>query len=184
MLDRENALNLIKENVKTQSLINHMLATEAIMKKVAEFLGEDKNLWAMAGLLHDIDFEKTKEMPEQHGILACKILDKLVDEKILRAIKAHNFEKTNVKPESKMEIALLSADAITGLIIAAALVKPEKKLSALTVNSVKNAFKKKGFAAGSNRENIKLIETIGIPLEKFFEISLSAMQEIAAELGL
>lgn len=182
-MNREEALSLIKEHVTRESLINHMLATEAIMKGVADFLGEDAETWGLTGLLHDIDFEEIGEDHDRHTLRAAEILAGKVDEKILRAIKSHNWERTNVIPESKMEIALLASDAITGLIIAAAMVK-ERKLSNVTEKTVKKSFKKKGFAAGSDRNVIRTCEKINIPLEKFFEISLKAMQGIAGELSL
>lgn len=182
-MNREEALGLIKEHVKGQFLMNHMLATEAIMRRAAEFLGENVEEWGMTGLLHDIDFEEIGEDYTRHGPRACEILEGKVDERILRAIKSHNWERTGVQPESKMEMALLAADAITGLIIAAALVKG-KKLSNVTTKTVKKSFKKKDFARGSNRDAIRRCEEINIPLEKFFEISLKAMQGIAGELGL
>lgn len=184
-MDRNEAVALIREHVKGDFLFKHMLATEAIMKEVAAFLGENVDLWGLTGLLHDIDFEETKENTGQHGILAEKYIGGKVPGEVVRAINAHASEYNGAPaPSNKMEIALLSADAITGLVVAAALVKPDKKLSSVTIESVRNAFKKKGFAAGSNRNNIKRIEEIGIPLDKFFELSLTAMQKIAPQLGL
>ncbi len=183
-MQRDEALNLIKENVKGQFLINHMLATEAIMKKVAEKTGEDKEKWGLCGLLHDIDFEETKETPEKHGPEAVKILEgKGIDKDILQSILSHNFEHTDVMPETKMDFCLLAADAMTGLIIACAMVK-EKKLSNVTDKTIKKAFKKKGFAAGSNRDNIKACEKAGISYDDFVHKSREAMQDISDELGL
>lgn len=185
-MNREEAVLLIKEHVKGDFLFKHMLATEAIMREVAGFLGEDAEMWAMAGLVHDIDFEETKDADiSQHGVLADKYLAGKIPDEAMRAINNHSYFLRNApEPTDKMSVVLLAADATTGLIVAAALVKPEKKLSAVTVDSVKNAFKKKGFAAGSNRENIKKIEGIGIPMDKFFALSLAAMQRIAPDLGL
>jgi len=182
-MNREEALVLVKEHVKGEFLIKHMLAAEAIMRGVAKFLGEDAKTWALVGLLHDIDFEEIGENYSKHGIRAAEILEGKVEDDILHAIKSHNWERTGVKPENKMEVALIAADAMTGLIIAAALVKG-KRLSNVTVDTVRKCFKKKDFARGSNRDAIKKCEEIGIPLEKFFEISLKSMQDIAGELGL
>jgi len=182
-MDREHALELVKEHVKKDFLIKHMLATEAIMKAAAKFLGEDVELWGLTGLLHDLDFEEIGEDYTRHGPRTCEILEGEVDHLILKAILTHNWERTNVKPESRMEIALLASDALTGLIIASALVKG-KKLSNVTAETVANSFKKKGFAAGSNRDAIRRCEEISIPLDKFFDIGLEAMQGIAGDLGL
>jgi predicted hydrolase (HD superfamily) len=182
-MDREEAWAMVKQHVKKESLLKHMLATEAIMRETARFLGENAEEWGMTGLLHDIDFEEIGEDYARHGPRACEILKGKVDERILRAILTHNWERTNIMPESKMEIALLASDAMTGLIMAAAMVK-EKKLANVTVDTIAKSFKKKGFAAGSDRDAIKRCEEIKIPLDRFFEISLKAMQGAATELGL
>jgi len=182
-MNRDEALILLKQHISRDSLLKHSLAVESIMREVAEFLGEDIELWGLTGLLHDIDFQKTESDLSKHGLVAEIIFKELVDPKIIHAIKSHNFENTGINPEGKMEITLIAADAISGLIIAAALVKPEKKLSLVTVDSIKNAFKKKGFAAGSNRENIKRIEEF-TPLINFFELSLKGLNKIASELNL
>ncbi|MDD5317719.1 MAG: HDIG domain-containing protein [Candidatus ainarchaeum sp.] len=184
-MDRNEAIQLIRGHVKGEFLFKHMLATEAIMRATARELGEDEEAWGMAGLCHDIDFEETKENVGEHGLIAQKHLAGKLPEASLRAIEDHSyFLRGAPEPTDRMSIALLAADAITGLIIAAALVKPDKKLSSVTTESVANAFKKKGFAAGSNREQIKRMESAGMKLERFYEISLKAMQGIAGELGL
>ncbi|MEM1588697.1 MAG: HDIG domain-containing protein [Candidatus Bathyarchaeia archaeon] len=183
-MDRNAALELIKLNVKNENLIKHMLAVEAIMCELAKFLSENEETWSLTGLLHDIDFEKTFNNPNEHGFEAEKILKGKVNEEILRAIKAHNYEYTNVKPESKMEKALIAADAISGLIIACALVMPSKKLKDVKIETLKKKFKDKDFARGSSRERILICEEIGVTKEKFFEIALKALQEISLMLGL
>ena len=183
-MQRDEALILIKENVKGPFLINHMLATEAIMKRIAQKTGEDKNKWGLCGLLHDIDYEKTKDNPINHGKESMEILkDKNIDDDILHAILAHNNTYTKTMPESKIDWCLLSADAMTGLIIACAMVK-EKKLENVSDKTIKKAFKKKGFAAGSNRENIMSCDKAGISFEDFIHESREAMQEISDVLGL
>ncbi len=184
-MNRSEAEILVKQHVKGEFLLKHMYATEAIMKAAAQNLSENAETWALCGLLHDIDFETTKENPPKHGVLAQEILkDKGIAPEILRAILAHNSMIANhVARETKMEHMLVAADAMTGLIIACAMVK-EKKIANVIEDSVKNAFKKKGFAAGSKRENIMECEKAGIPYDKFVEISLKAMKEIAEKLGL
>jgi len=183
-MEREEAIKLVRENIKKDNLFKHMLAVEAIMKGSAEYLGEDKEKWELTGLLHDIDFEKTENDPDQHALVAEEILKDKVDEEIIRAIKSHNFEHTNVSPETKMENILIAADAISGLVIAAALIVPSKKLADIKVKSIKKKFKQKDFARKCNREHILLCEKTGIPKEKFFEIALKALQDISDELGL
>ena len=183
-MDRNEAISMMKRHVKKDFLIKHMLATEAIMRALARELGKDEELWGMTGLVHDVDFEECKSDWSDHGIISQDLLKGKLPEEGLRAILAHNYEKTGVQPETELDWALLAADAITGLIVAAALVKPDKKLASVTVDSVKNAFKKKGFAAGSNREHIMKCGEFGLEPAKFFEISLKAMQAISDDLGL
>lgn len=184
MLSREEALNLVKQNVKKDNLIKHMLAVEVIMRKCAEFLNEDKEKWGLVGLLHDIDYEQTKNNAEKHALISGEILKEKVDEEIIKAIRSHNFENTGVMPESKMENCLIAADSISGLIIAAALIIPSKKLANVKVESVGKRFKEKDFARNCSRERMLFCEKVGIEKEKFFEIALQALQESAKDLGL
>lgn len=183
-MNREEAIKLVKENIHKKNLFKHMLAVEAIMKEIANRLGEDKERWGLVGLLHDIDFEKTENNPQKHALLAEEILKDKVDSEIIRTIKSHNFENTNVFPESKMEKALVAADSVSGLVIACALVMPSKKLSDVKVETIGKKFKQKDFARNCNRERILFCEKIEISRDKFFEISLKALQEISEELGL
>ena len=183
-MEREEALQLVKENVKNDKLVKHMLAVEAIMREIAKYLNEDEERWGLVGLLHDIDFEITKEKQEMHGIKAEEILKEKVDEELIRTIKAHNFEFTKVLPQTKIDYALIAADQISGLIIAKALLMPSKKLEEVKVSSIKDGFKDKSFARRCDREKILYCEKIGIERDKFFELSLNALKQIADELGL
>jgi len=183
-MDRKEAVSLVKENVKKDYLFKHILAVEAIMRGIAKHLNEDVELWGLVGLLHDIDYEKTENDPKNHGILAENLLKDKVDEKIIHAIKSHNFDHTGITPETKIEKALIAADAISGLIVATALIIPSKKLKDVKVKSIKKKFKQKDFARRCSRERMLVIEHVGIPKEKFFEIALEAMQRISEELGL
>ncbi len=184
MLTREEALNLVKKNVMKRNIVYHMLAVEAIMKSLAKHFGEDEHLWGLTGLLHDIDYERTEGTPEKHSILAEELLKELVPKELIRAIKAHNFQHTNFKPETRMEKALIACDAISGLLVACALVMPSKKLADVKVKTVKKKFKDKDFARGANRERALFCEKIGIPREKFFEIALNGLRNISSEIGL
>ena len=183
-MDWDEALRLIRENVSNQKIILHMIAVSAIMRALAKYLQKDEQLWELVGLLHDIDYEKTRSDPKRHGIEAESLLREKVSEEVIHAIKAHNFENTGVNPETDMEKALIAADAVSGLIIATALVMPNKKLKEVRVETLEKKFKQKDFARSVNRDRIKFCEQIGIPLRKFFEISLKALQEISDELGL
>ena len=184
MLDRNDALKLISDNVKNDKILKHMLAVEAIMRGLAEYFGEDPDKWGLTGLLHDLDYEKTMDTPEKHGLLASDILSNKVPEEVLRAIKAHNFENTGVQPLSRMEKALIASDSLSGLIVACALVMPSKKLDEVKVRTIRKKFKAKDFARGIDRKRILICEEIGLKLDEFFKIALESMKKISDELGL
>jgi putative nucleotidyltransferase with HDIG domain len=184
MLTREEALNLIKENVSKRTIVYHMIGVEAIIRALARFFGEDEDLWGLTGLLHDIDYEKIGDAWEKHGVLAEEILKGMVSEDVSRAIKAHNFERTGVIPKSRMEKALIACDAISGLLVACALVMPSKKLAEVRVKTIVKKFKDKDFARGADRERILFCEKMGVPRREFFEIALDGLKNHAAEIGL
>ena len=183
-MNREEALDSIKVNVENKNLINHMLATEAIMRALAKRLGEDEEEWGLTGLLHDIDVELTDEDMSTHSKLGADLARELgASEAMVHAILCHN-ETHGIPLETKLDKALFCADPLTGLIIAAALVRPDKKLAGLEAKSVRKRFKEKSFAAGANREQISQCSEIGLELDEFIELGLKAMQEIAADLDL
>ena len=181
-MTREEALALVKERVKTRNLVKHMLAVEAGMRALAPRFSGDPDRWALAGLLHDLDYEETKDDPQRHGRLTVELLQErgFSDEEILGAILAHAGHKT---PGNHMEWALYSVDPLTGLIVAAALVHPER-LGGLTVKNVLNRYKEKAFARSASREGIAACANLGLSLEEFVGIVLPAMQGIRGELGL
>lgn len=183
-MNRDEALKLVSVRLKRKNLFKHVFAVEAIMRALAKHLGEDVEKWGLLGLLHDIDFEETESTSEKHGIASANELKGKVDDEIVRAIKAHNFEHTEVEPQTKMENALIAADAVSGLIVAAALIIPSKKLSDVKAESIGKRFKEKDFARSCNRERILYCEKLGLTKEKFFEIALAALQGISDELGL
>ena len=184
-INHKEALKILKENIKNENLIKHSLAVEAGMKALAEYFKEDKEKWALAGLLHDIDYEKTKKDPSLHSKLGAEMLEKLgFDKEICQAVLTHN-EKHGILPKTKMAKALYCLDPLTGLIVAATLVLPSKKIKDLKVENVLRRFKEKSFAKGANREIIqKCQDYLGLSLEKFVEIVLKAMQGISKELDL
>jgi uncharacterized protein len=183
-MQREEALNLVKEQVKNKNLIKHMLATEAVMSRLALHLGQDRELWSLAGLLHDVDYDQTVDEPEQHGLLGAQLLEeKGCPAELVRAVKAHN-EALGVAPRTLLDKALFAVDPVTGLLVAAALIHPEKKLSALDVDFILNRFKEKSFARGAGRGQIESCREIGLTLAEFIGLSLEAMQGISKDLGL
>lgn len=175
---------LLRMNLKKESMLKHVIATEAIMKGVAKFLGENEEIWGLVGLLHDIDFDETETNPAMHGILASEILKDKVGTDIIRAIRAHNFQYTHIEPVTRMEKALIASDSISGLLVACALVMPSKKLREVSTKTVAEKFKDKSFARGCDRNRLLFCEDIGIPKEKFFEIALVALQGISDQIGL
>lgn len=183
-MDREKVLKEIRARVSNQNLIKHMLATEAVMRSLARRLGEDEEKWGLTGLVHDIDVEQTQDDFSRHGKVGAELARELgLPEDACHAILAHN-EIHGVPRQSLIDKALFCADPVTGLIVAAALVLPDKKLSGLTLSSLLKRFKEKRFAAGANREQIALCRELGLDLEEFLSLSLEAMKGIAPELGL
>lgn len=184
-MNREQALQQVAKRVKNTNLLKHMYAAEAVMRGLARRLGGDEEKWALAGLLHDIDYEETAKEPEQHSLAGAKILEELgVDRDIVYTVLVHN-PAHGLERRSLMDSALHIADPLTGLVVAAALIHPDKKLAAIDPQFILNRFGEKQFARGANREQISLCaQELGLDLEEFIAIGLRAMQEIAPELGL
>ena len=184
-MTREEALGLVKSLIKNKNLVKHHLATEACMRALARHFGEDEEIWGLVGVLHDADYEITEKDPERHTLELGKILrEKDVDEAVIRAAQSHS-DASAVPRNTLMAKALYACDELTGLIVAAALVHPDKKLAPLDVEFIMRRFKEKAFARGAHREQILTCEPeLGIGLEPFIGICLSAMQGIADELGL
>lgn len=181
MIKREEALALVKENVDNDNLIKHMLAVEAVMRRLARHFSEDEDLWGITGLLHDLDYSSTVNDFQRHGHLTCEMLRDQLPPEALHAILAH---PAHVPAESKFDWSLYCADPVTGLITAAALMHPSHSLQQLPVKSVKKRFKDKRFAAGADRDQISSCGKIGIELDDFLALALGAMTGIADELGL
>ncbi len=184
-MDREQALGLVREHVKNENLVSHMVAAEAIMGALAKRLGGDEERWRLAGLLHDLDVEETADTMEVHGILTVQWLREagFEDEEVLQAILAHNSANGSTV-ESTMDRAIFACDCLTGLITAAALIRPEKHLAPVELKSLKKRFKEPSFAKGARREDIMTCDQLGLDLEEFLGIGLEAMKEIADDLGL
>ena len=181
-MQREEALDLVKGRLKNKNLVKHCLAVEACMRKMAQEFGENQDLWGLAGLLHDLDYEETKNDFSQHGFVTAKILkERGINEEVIEAIKSH---PGHIERKTKMAKALYAVDPLTGLIVASALMHPEKSLRALGVKFVLNRFKEKSFARGANREQIRSSQELGITLSEFISICLEAMKGISEELGL
>jgi len=184
-ISRQQALELIKKYLSQDNLVKHCLATEAIMRALAKKIGCDENVWGIAGLLHDLDFNETRDRMEVHALETEKILQGLgVSREITDAIKGHNADNLGFQRTTVFEFALTAAECITGLIVATALVYPDKKLASVKPQSIIKRMKQKEFARSVNRYYIRECEKIGISLEEFAALSLAAMCTVSDELGL
>ncbi|HHW14811.1 MAG TPA: HDIG domain-containing protein [Firmicutes bacterium] len=183
-MTREQALAEVKKRVANRNLLKHMLAVEAIMRELAARFGEDQEVWGLAGLVHDIDYDQTAAEPDRHALVGAEILEQLgVPAQIVYAVKAHN-ERLGFPRQRRLDKALYAADPLSGLIVAAALIHPDKKLASITTDFVLNRFGEKGFARGANREQIASCTEFGLELRDFIDLGLRGMQGISAELGL
>lgn len=181
---REDAWKLLTEYNETTALLKHALAVETVMRHFARLENEDSEVWGVAGLLHDLDYEK---YPDQHCKKAEEIMrERGIDEVYIRAMNAHGYEIcTDVRPESRLEKVLYTVDELTGLINAACLMRPSKSVLDIEVKSVKKKFKDKRFAAGVNREVIlKGCEMLGMTLDEVIGETIEGMKENAEEIGL
>lgn len=182
MPTREEALQLLEEWVENPGLRGHMKAVEAAVRWYARSFGEDEELWGLAGLLHDLDWEK---YPDEHPLKAVEELRaRGYPEEVLHAILAHRADFTGVQPETRLDRALVACDELTGMITAVALVRPTG-IDDLTPKSVKKKLKDPTFAKGVDREDVKRgPELLGIDLDQHIRNVIEAMQGIAEELGL
>ncbi|MFQ6108377.1 MAG: HDIG domain-containing metalloprotein [Candidatus Aminicenantales bacterium] len=181
-MEREQALELVRQHLKNKNLIKHSLAVEACMRALARRLGQDEEKWALAGILHDMDYEITEKSPELHTTETVKILKKKqIDPEIIHAIQAHAGQ---VPCQNEMDWAIFSIDPLTGLIIAATLMHPSRRLKEVDAGFVRRRYKEKSFARGAKREDIEQIKNVGLELDEFISLCLEAMQGIDTELGL
>jgi putative nucleotidyltransferase with HDIG domain len=181
-MKREEALELVKKHLKNKNLVKHCLAVEACMKAAAAKLGQDVEPWGLAGLVHDLDYELTEKSPELHTTETVKILKELgIDPVVIHAVEAHAGK---VPCQNAMDWSIYSIDPLTGLIIAAALMHPDKKLKSIDPEFVKRRYKEKSFAKGARREEIEECKNIPMDLDEFIATCFQAMQGIDQDLGL
>jgi len=185
ILPREEALALLRKYVKNEKMIAHSLASEAVLLALAIHLGRNAEAWAQAGLLHDIDVEVTNADAYVHGPEGAKWLAEMgIDDDIVDAIGMHNEIASGKDRTTEFQHALAAGETITGLIMATALVYPDKKIASVKTKSVVKRMKEKAFAASVKRENILECEMIGVPIDQFAAIAIAAMTGIADEIGL
>lgn len=184
-MTRDEAEELLKSHVKSERMLAHSLASEAVLRALARRLGRDEEAWGLAGLLHDIDIEAVEGDLNRHGLEAAPILKKAgVADEIAEAIVMHNEAVAGKVRNTELQHALAAGETITGLITAVTLVYPDKKIAGVKVKSVTKRMKEKAFAASVNREIIRECEKIGLNLDEFAGIAVTAMQGIADRIGL
>jgi len=189
-MTRPEAFETLNTYAKNPSLIKHHLACEAIMIALCHKLipNPDEivlNKWGSVGLLHDADYDQTRDHPEKHTMLLEQELGKKLDQDVMYAIKAHNFTRTGAIPQSLMDWSMYTCDELSGFIMVAALSHPDKKLASLDVEFILKRFNDSSFAKGANRNQIRICETrLKIPLAEFIQIALAAMQNISDDLNL
>lgn len=183
-MNRDRALEIVREHVKNENLIKHMLAVEAAMRFYARKFGEDPDYWSLPGLLHDFDWEIHPDL-DRHPMAGAPMLRHLgVPEDVIRCIQSH-APRTGVPREKPMDRALFACDELTGLITAVALVRPSRSLHDLTAKSVKSKWKDRAFASGVDRGDIELgARELGVELWEHVANVIEAMKPIAGTLGL
>lgn len=183
-MNREDAYKLLKQHLKNKNLFKHCLAAEAVMRRLAEHFDEDTELWSLAGLLHDIDYEQTKNDADKHSIVGAEMLAEAgFPQELVYAVKVHN-DQHGLPRNSRLDKALYATDPLTGLVVAAALIRPEKKLEIVDVEFLLNRYNETSFARGARRDVIASCDQLGLSLEEFIGLGLEGMQRISTELGL
>jgi putative nucleotidyltransferase with HDIG domain len=182
-MDRQEALAIVREYTTKEITFRHLISVEGVMRALARHFGEDEERWGLTGLWHDLDYDFTEDNLDRHAHQTVEWLRErgFDDEAVLNAVLAHRFEEYR---HSLLDKAIVHADAISGLLVAAALVRPEKA-KGMKVSSVKKKLKEKSFAPGVEREEIRNVEEgIGLPMDDFITISIQGIQDVAEEIGL
>ena len=181
-MELSDARALARDRTEKETTYRHLVSVEGVMRALSRRLGQDEDLWALTGLFHDLDQDQTGEDPERHAHLAAEWLREAgVDDRVVNGVLGHAHERYRTDLMSR---AVVHADAVAGLLVAAALVRPEKA-TGMKVSSVKKKMKEKAFAPGVNREEITQAEgSLGIPMDEFFTVSIEGLQEVAPEIGL
>jgi putative nucleotidyltransferase with HDIG domain len=180
---RDEAVAIVRKYSQRDITVRHLISVEGVMRALARHFGEDEHRWGLAGLFHDLDQDITHEQIERHGHLSVEWLQNegFDDDAVLNAVLAHAYEENQTDLMSK---AIVHADGVAGLLVACALVRPDKAVG-MKVSSVKKKLKEKSFAPGVERDKIRGVEeSIGVPLDEFLTVSISGLQEVAPEIGI
>ena len=181
-MELAEARALVQDKTDKEITVRHLISVEGVMRALARRLGEDQDRWALAGLFHDLDQDRTGEDSSRHAYLAAEWLHEAgVEEPVINAVLAH------AHPEYRTDLmakAVVHADAIAGLLVAAALVRPERS-AGMKVSSVKKKLRERSFAPGVNRDEVYAAEEVlGLPLDEFIAVAITGVQQVAPEIGL
>jgi putative nucleotidyltransferase with HDIG domain len=181
-MDRDEAIAFVRDKAEKETTVRHLISVEGVMRRLASHFGEDETTWGLVGLFHDLDQDQTHDDPERHAYQAAEWLRQAaVDEKVVNGVLAHAHEQYRTDRVSR---AVVHADAVAGLLVAAALVRPERA-NGMKVSSVKKKLKEKAFAPGVNREEITEVEhRLGVPLDDFLALGIEGLQSVAPEIEL
>ena len=181
-MELAEARALVKDKTDKDITVRHLISVEGVMRALARRLGEDEDRWALAGLFHDLDQDQTGEDLSRHAFLAAEWLRQAgVEEPVVNAVLAHAHEQYRT---DLMARAVVHADAIAGLLVAAALVRPERS-AGMKVSSVKKKLKEKAFAPGVNRDEVYGAEAVlGLSLDEFVAVAIQGLQQVAPDIGL
>jgi uncharacterized protein len=181
-MNREDARDLVRQKSEKETTRRHLVSVEGVMRSLARRFGEDEETWGMVGLFHDLDQDQTHDDPDRHAYMAAEWLRQAgVDERIVDGVLAHAHEEYRTDPMTR---AIVHADALAGLLVAAALVRPERA-AGMKVSSVKKKLKEKAFAPGVNREEILEVENrLGLTVDEFISLGIEGLQDVAAEIEL
>jgi uncharacterized protein len=181
-MELTDARALVKDKTGKDITVRHLISVEGVMRALARRLGEDQDRWALAGLFHDLDQDQTGEDSSRHAYLAAEWLREAgVEEPVINAVLAHAHDQYRTDLMSK---AVVHADAIAGLLVAAALVRPERS-AGMKVSSVKKKLKERSFAPGVNRDEVYAAEEVlGLPLDEFIAVAITGVQQVAPDIGL
>ena len=184
MISREEAFVILKKYLKEPDNIRYSFAVEAVLREVARILYRDEELWALTGLLHNLDYEYTQGELESRGTLSAQLLEGLLPENGINAIKANNYTHTDYIPTTSLDKSLIAVDAVCMLIFATAKACPSKKVADVDLNMLISRFNDSSFAPLANRSRIGLCNDIGIDLKAFLALSLVTIKAIASSLRL
>lgn len=182
-MDLETARGLVRKYADKDITVRHLISVEGVMRAVAGHFGEDPDRWALAGLFHDLDQDQTHDEPERHGFQSVEWLreEGYEDEAVLNTVLAHAHDQYQTDLMSK---TIVHADGVAGLLVACALVRPDKA-TGMKVSSVKKKLKEKSFAPGVERDKIRDVEEkIGVPMDDFIAVAITGLQQVAPDIGL